>query len=98
MRRTAIAAGAVAAAVAIERFLIAAPRYRGPRSDHFDGEKFHNLDLGWQSERSFLKWQMERVAGVWPRWIEDAPGEAPLQLVGGNRDSIAWIHVHSTIA
>ena len=39
MGRVGIAASAasVAAAVAVERFVFAAPRYRGARSDHFDG-------------------------------------------------------------
>jgi len=95
MRRIATVVGAVAAGVAVERFLIAAPRYRGPRSDHFDGVKFHNLDPGWQSERSFLKWRMERVAGVWPRWIDDPPGERPQHRVGDKRLRVTWIN-HST--
>ncbi len=96
MRRKAIvAAGMVAAGVAIERFLIAAPRYRGPRSDHFDGRKFHNAERGWQSERSFLKWQMERVPGVWRRWVDDAPGPKPETRVGGGRMRVTWIN-HST--
>ena len=96
MRRTAIAAGAVAAAVAIERFVIAAPRYRGPRSDHFDGERFHNIDPGWQKESSFLKWQMNRRPGAWRRWIDDAPGPKPLDRVGDGRLRVTLVN-HSTL-
>ena len=96
MRRTAIAAGAVAAAVAIERFVIAAPRYRGPRSDHFDGERFHNIDPGWQKESSFLKWQMNRRPGVWRRWIDDAPGPKPQEFVGDGRLRVTLVN-HSTL-
>jgi len=58
VKRMAIGAGVVGGAVAVERYLIAAPRYRGPVSDHFDGERFRNADPSWQSERSFLKWQL----------------------------------------
>ncbi|HUO84729.1 MAG TPA: hypothetical protein VM534_06395, partial [Thermoanaerobaculia bacterium] len=61
MKRFAIVAGVAAVfagiAVVLERKLIAAPPYRGPQSDHFDGERFHNHQSGWQTEGSFLKWQ-----------------------------------------
>jgi hypothetical protein len=53
----AFAAGAAAAA-AIERQVFAAPRYRGPITDHFDGHRFYNPDPGWQSEGAFLMWML----------------------------------------
>jgi len=95
-KRVAIAAGVVGAGIAIERNLIAAPRYRGPVTDHFDGERFHNPDPSWQSERSFLKWQFEREAGFWPGWIDSEPGPAPLPRVGDGRMRVTWVN-HATL-
>jgi L-ascorbate metabolism protein UlaG (beta-lactamase superfamily) len=100
MRRIAKAFGwgAVGAAVGvgIERTLIAAPRYRGPITDHFDGERFHNLGGGWQTERSFLKWQMSRERGTWPEWIDAPPGPKPLERVGGGRMRVTLVN-HATL-
>jgi len=90
------AAAMAAAAVAIERFVFAAPRYRGPRSDHFDGHRFHNLRPGWQSERSFLQWQINRAPGFWPRWIDAPPGPKPPQRVGDGRLRVTLVN-HSTV-
>src|SRR5437762_1303468 len=77
----AIAAGAAAAAAAIERAIFAAPRYQGPPSDHFNGQRFFNADPGWQSERSFLKWMLNRERGRWPSWVDMEPGPKPAERV-----------------
>ncbi|HEU4523273.1 MAG TPA: hypothetical protein VFT12_14785, partial [Thermoanaerobaculia bacterium] len=53
----AVAATAAASAIVLDR-RFAAPRHEGPPSDHFDGRRFHNHQSGWQSEGSFLKWQL----------------------------------------
>jgi L-ascorbate metabolism protein UlaG (beta-lactamase superfamily) len=89
-------AGAVALGVAAERWLIAAPRYRGPVSDHFDGRRFHNHQSGWQSEGSFLQWQMNRNMGSWPEWIEAVPGPPPPQRVDDGRIRVTWVN-HATM-
>jgi L-ascorbate metabolism protein UlaG (beta-lactamase superfamily) len=101
MRRAAkaiaISAAAAAAGVVAERNLLAAPRYHGPATDHFDGEKFHNLDQSlWQSERSFLQWQLERERGEWPEWIESEPGPPPPERVGDGGMRVTWIN-HATL-
>src|SRR5689334_15399909 len=96
VKTLAIGVGVVGAGVAIERHVIAAPRYRGPVSDHFDGERFRNADPSWQSERSFLKWQFERERGFWPEWIESEPGPAPPPRVGDGRMRVTWVN-HATL-
>jgi len=49
-------------------------RYRGPQTEHFDGQRFHNLDRQPHNGLSaFLKWQRER--GRQTPWI-DQPGPA----------------------
>jgi L-ascorbate metabolism protein UlaG (beta-lactamase superfamily) len=96
VKAVAIGAGVVGGAIAIERHVIAAPRYRGPVTDHFDGERFRNADPSWQSERSFLKWQFERERGFWPEWIESEPGPAPPARVGDGRMRVTWVN-HATL-
>ncbi|HEV8432762.1 MAG TPA: MBL fold metallo-hydrolase [Thermoanaerobaculia bacterium] len=96
VKRIAIGAGIAGGAVAIERYVIAAPHYHGPISDHFDGERFRNADPSWQSERSFLKWQFEREPGFWPEWIEGEAGPAPLPRVGDGRMRVTWVN-HATL-
>lgn len=47
------------------------PRYHGPISDHFDGNRFFNPDRS--SERTFgefLKWQFTRESKPWPTSID----------------------------
>jgi len=98
MRRAAKAAAVAAAAVAsaaIERRFIAAPHYRGPLSDHFDGERFRNPHEGWQSELAFLRWQMSRRRGLWPPYREMPPGPPPPARVGGGALRLTFVN-HST--
>lgn len=99
MRRLARAAGvtvaAIAAGIGAERIFLASPSYRGAKSDHFDGRRFHNHQHGWQSEGSFLKWQLTKTPTKWPAWIESEPGPAPVQRVARG---IRITHVnHSTV-
>ena len=71
-------------AVALDRWF-AAPRHRGAKSDHFDGRRFHNHQSGWQSEGSFLKWQVTKQPGAWRDWVDDQPGPPPPKRVEGLR-------------
>lgn len=96
LERVLITAGGVAAAVTAERFLFAAPRYRGPVTDHFDGDRFRNLEQGGQSQGSFLKWQLQRQRGFWPEWVDAAPGEAPPHRIIDGRLRVTLIN-HATL-
>jgi len=99
MRRAAKAAAVAAAAAvtsaALERRFLAAPRYGGPRSDHFDGERFHNLHEGWQSEVAFLRWQASRKRQYWPPYREMPFGPPPPALVDGGALRLTFVN-HST--
>jgi L-ascorbate metabolism protein UlaG (beta-lactamase superfamily) len=101
MRRTAKAAaitiGSMVAAAAIERIFFAAPRWRGPVSDHFDGERFRNHETGWQSEGSFLKWMANRERGAWPEHPEAVYGPPPPQRVVDGRLRITFINHATTL-
>jgi L-ascorbate metabolism protein UlaG (beta-lactamase superfamily) len=94
-RAIAIAASAAAAAAAIERRFFAAPRYRGPISDHFDGHRFHNPDAGWQSERDFLKWVLNRNRGYWVDSIDARYGPPPPKRAVAGELRVTFIN-HST--
>lgn len=91
----ALTASAIAAAVAAERRFFAAPRYRGPRSDHFDGRRFFNLDPGWQSEGAFLKWTLNRQPGRWYTRRDVPFGPAPPPRVADGDLRLTFIN-HST--
>jgi L-ascorbate metabolism protein UlaG (beta-lactamase superfamily) len=99
VRRTAktaaITIGSALAAAAIERIFFAAPRWRGSTSDHFDGERFHNRERGWQTEGSFLKWQATRERGAWPEHPEATYGPPPPERVDDGRLRLTFIN-HST--
>jgi L-ascorbate metabolism protein UlaG (beta-lactamase superfamily) len=94
-RAIAIAAGAAATAAAIERRFFAAPRYRGPVSDHFDGHRFHNPGPGWQSERDFLKWMLNRNRGYWVDSIDAPYGPPPPKRASDGELRVTFIN-HST--
>jgi L-ascorbate metabolism protein UlaG (beta-lactamase superfamily) len=100
MRRLLKAAGVTAAAAAVgtvaERLALAAPHYHGPRSDHFDGQKFHNYEKGWQREGSFLKWQLTREVGYWRDWFDAPPGPPPPERVGSGRVRVTFVN-HATL-
>jgi L-ascorbate metabolism protein UlaG (beta-lactamase superfamily) len=96
MKRAAIVTAAAATlagtAVILERTLIAAPHYRGPHSDHFDGERFHNPDP--MRQGSFLKWMMTRQRGYWRKWVDAIPGSPPPAKDGDLR--VTFVN-HSTL-
>ena len=71
-------------------------RYRGPVSDHFDGRRFDNHQSGWQTEGSFLKWQVTKKPGPWRKWIDDPPGPAPVTRVDDGRIRVTWVN-HATL-
>jgi L-ascorbate metabolism protein UlaG (beta-lactamase superfamily) len=100
MKRIAKIAGLTAVAAALgaaaERTLVAAPAYRGPVTDHFDGQRFHNHQDGWQSEGSFLKWQATKKPGPWRKWIESQPGPKPEERVDDGRIRVTWVN-HATM-
>lgn len=90
------ALGAAAAAI-LERLLVAAPRYYGPASDHFDGRRFHNHQPVWQPEGSFLQWMMNRKPGRWRDWVDVAPGPAPEQRVSDGRLKLTLVNHATTL-
>ncbi|HEX7681783.1 MAG TPA: MBL fold metallo-hydrolase, partial [Thermoanaerobaculia bacterium] len=95
--KAAIAIGSALGVAAIERIVFGAPRWRGPVTDHFNGERFRNHEPGRQSESSFLKWQASRQRGEWPEHRDEIYGPAPPERVGEGRLRVTFINHATTL-
>ena len=67
-------------------YLISAPRYTGPVSDHFDGSSFFTPGAPQPSGLgAVLKWQFNHEYGEpWPAFHNDPPGNVPVERVGAD--------------
>ena len=71
--------------------------YRGPVSDHFDGERFFNSPNGMpQGVGSLAKWLANREPGAWQKWIDAAPGPPPPERVSHGNIRATFVG-HSTV-
>jgi L-ascorbate metabolism protein UlaG (beta-lactamase superfamily) len=72
------------------------PSYRGPHTDHFDGEYFHNIEpFAAQPIQDVLLWQLARQT---PGWHDEAltPGPPPPKRVNGGAIRVTFIN-HATV-
>ncbi|MGA7614485.1 MAG: MBL fold metallo-hydrolase, partial [Thermoanaerobaculia bacterium] len=75
----------------------AAPRYRGPRSAHFDGERFYNPgDFHHAGGFDMIRWMLSRDPGEWSEWLETPPEPAPPERVGGTDLRVTFVN-HATV-
>jgi L-ascorbate metabolism protein UlaG (beta-lactamase superfamily) len=75
--------------------LFAAPKYRGPQSDHFDGKRFVNLERTHHAGfRDVLRWLLNRQHGPWEEWREITPSVPPQRVAGGEL-RVTWVN-HAT--
>jgi L-ascorbate metabolism protein UlaG (beta-lactamase superfamily) len=73
------------------------PRYRGPVSRNFDGERFHNQSGAQPGTMSdLLRWQLDRKRGPWREWTDAAPGPAPPERVADGELRVTFVG-HSTL-
>ena len=60
--------------------------YRGPISDHFDGERFFDIDgAPPRSRRDLLHWHLERRSdgrAKWPAWVPSPYADRPPRVEG----------------
>lgn len=96
VRLTLIFTAGVAAGVAVFGKLLAAPGYKGPRSDHFDGETFHNLQPTRHAFTDVFKWMATRERGKWPEWIESVPGPKPAERIDAGELRVTRIN-HASV-
>jgi L-ascorbate metabolism protein UlaG (beta-lactamase superfamily) len=74
-----------------------APRYQGTCTDHFDGKKFHNLELPRrQGVLGFWRWRLTRRPGYWSERTNSQTGQPPPLRVGGPGLRVTFIN-HATV-
>lgn len=78
-------------------YYMAAPVYRGPVSDHFDGKYFHNpggRDIA-SGISGLLKWQLNRDAAPWTEVHELATASVERERVGEGELVVSYVN-HAT--
>lgn len=78
--------------------LYSARGYRGPVSDHFDGEAFYNEGVEAPEGRflRFLGWILNRDQGPWPEVEDVTPGPPPPHRVGPGELRVTFVN-HATV-
>ena len=70
--------------------------YRGPLSDHFDGQYFHNIQpFQEQAVQDVIAWQFARGRGEWRR-VDSPPAAPPPRRVSGRAVRVTFIN-HATV-
>jgi len=86
---------AAGAAVVAGGCALSAPRYHGPLSDHFDGERFRSLDPA-ATDRGFLRWILNRDRGPWRDWVDAPYAPKPAERVAGGELRVTFVN-HSSV-
>jgi len=77
--------------------LLSAERYRGPVTDHFDGERFRNArHTPHAGPVDLWRWQATRDRGPWGPRRDASPGPPPPARVGAGELRVTWIG-HATV-
>ena len=72
------------------------PRYHGPRTDHFDGETFHNFIDHPVPASAFISWALHRQRGAWSEHLDAPPGPPPPPRVADGELRVTWVN-HATV-
>jgi L-ascorbate metabolism protein UlaG (beta-lactamase superfamily) len=73
-----------------------APAYHGPTSDHFDGERFHNMGGAAIDAAAVARWMVTRQPGAWPDYVDDPAGAPPPRRVGDGAIRVTFVN-HATV-
>lgn len=78
-------------------WLVSTPPYRGPVTDHFDGQRFRNHRATPHNDfRDAAKWATHRERGYWRSYRDEPPGPAPPHRVEGDRLRVTFVN-HTTV-
>jgi L-ascorbate metabolism protein UlaG (beta-lactamase superfamily) len=89
--------GGTALAALVANRILAAPRYHGPETDHFDGHKFHNLEPPRRKGFiDFLRWQLTSKPGYWNKWTDSQPCVPPPIRIYDGRLRVTFVN-HATV-
>lgn len=70
--------------------------YKGPVSDHFDGEMFHNIDSSHtHSTWDLLRFLLFSSKGEWDDWWDEKPGPKPTERINDDSLVVTFIN-HAT--
>jgi L-ascorbate metabolism protein UlaG (beta-lactamase superfamily) len=85
-------------AAVVAGYVVSAPRYTGPVSDHFDGKEFHNLNgVEAKGFREMPGWLLNRQrTEPWGSFHNNEPGPPPPDRVPGREVRVTFIN-HSTV-
>lgn len=92
-----LVAGGLALVYLIADRRFSAPHYHGPVSDHFNGERFRNLEPS--KPRGFIdffRWRLTSKRGPWNKWTDSQPGSVPPRRVNGKGLRVTFIN-HATV-
>ena len=78
--------------------VLAGPSYRGPKSDHFDGERFFNPGSEKPHTRiaELIKWRATRKGGAWRAYQDFPPGPKPPERVENGGLRVTFVN-HATV-
>lgn len=77
-------------------YFLSAPKYQGSKSDHFDGQKFKNMDgIKARGLSDVLKWQLNSKKGPWETKKDIESKKAPGNFSDSNSVQITFVN-HST--
>ena len=77
--------------------VLGAPRYTGPKSDHFDGQVFVNAGgVTEQGTAALLQWVVDRDVGPWRTWTDAPRGTKPPARVGAGDLRATFVN-HATV-
>src|SRR5262245_59158301 len=78
--------------------IFSAPRYQGPKSDHFDGRIFHNQKrFPDRTMREVFRWRRERVSRKWGKFRIHPPGPPPPKRVDRGCMRVTFINHATTL-
>ncbi|MBS1911997.1 MAG: MBL fold metallo-hydrolase [Bacteroidetes bacterium] len=76
--------------------MFSAPKYLGPVTDHFDGNRFFNQGVLRTGFKDLLRWIFHRDAGPWRSFTEYPPGPPPPERAGEGELLVTFVN-HSTV-
>lgn len=87
----------VAGLIVLLGWLVSAPPYRGPVTDHFDGRRFRNHRATPHNDfRDAAKWAANRERGMWSAYRDEPAGPAPSQRVNEHQLRVTFVN-HTTV-
>ena len=78
-------------------WLVSTPHYRGPVTDHFDGQRFRNQRATPHNDfRNAARWAATRKRSVWSAYRDEPVGAPPPKRVDGDQLRVTFVN-HTTV-